>query len=73
MISYNVIRNNQTTLLPTLYASKQLDLSIKIFTRYNIFSQLGQLEQHCGGAQQVAGPPATLLISHWQHFEQVSF
>ena len=33
----------------------------------------GQLEQHRGGAQQVAGPPAPLLICQWQHSEQVSF
>ena len=33
----------------------------------------GQLEQHTGGGQQVAGPPAPPLICQWQHSDQLSF
>ena len=33
----------------------------------------GQLEQHPGGGQQVAGPPAPPLKCQWQHSDQLSF
>ena len=48
------------------------NVSIKIFT-LQYFFHIYQLEQHPGGGQQVAGPPAPPLISHRQHSEQLSF
>ena len=37
------------------------------------YSILFLLEQHPGGAQQIAGPPAHLLICQWEHSDQLSF
>ena len=37
------------------------------------FFHIYQLDQHPGGGQQVAGPPVSPLISHWQHSDQLSF
>ena len=48
------------------------NVSMKIFT-LQYFFHIYQLEQHPGGGQQVAGPPAPPLICQWQHSDQLSF